>query len=136
MIIRGHTCFKYGIEFRISCLLQVRPKLSDKTIIIRQITAISFYLLRFCWDTCHSLHLFWIGSFNPLDSYIWFELYGSPSDRDVNILGSVCLLFSSLFSLSISSRFVALLVWQHKFYLVLLLAGYPGMVCHGPFRCI
>ncbi|KAM3321753.1 putative protein isoform X2 [Capsicum chacoense] len=27
--------------------------------------------------------------FNPLDSYIWFELYGSPSDRDVNILGSV-----------------------------------------------
>ncbi|XP_060207052.1 uncharacterized protein LOC132634903 [Lycium barbarum] len=27
--------------------------------------------------------------FNPLDSYIWFELYGSPSDRDVNLLGSV-----------------------------------------------
>ncbi|KAF3673294.1 putative mitochondrial aspartate-glutamate transporter AGC1-like [Capsicum annuum] len=27
--------------------------------------------------------------FNPLDAYIWFELYGSPSDRDVNILGSV-----------------------------------------------
>ncbi|CAN4077725.1 unnamed protein product [Withania somnifera] len=27
--------------------------------------------------------------FNPLDSYIWIELYGSPSDRDVNILGSV-----------------------------------------------
>ncbi|KAL1561345.1 hypothetical protein AAHA92_04062 [Salvia divinorum] len=27
--------------------------------------------------------------FNPLDSYIWFELYGSPSDRDVDILGSV-----------------------------------------------
>ncbi|EPS69860.1 hypothetical protein M569_04903, partial [Genlisea aurea] len=27
--------------------------------------------------------------FNPLDSHIWFELYGSPSDRDVDLLGSV-----------------------------------------------
>ncbi|CAL0302826.1 unnamed protein product [Lupinus luteus] len=27
--------------------------------------------------------------FNPLDSYIWFELFGSPSDRDVNLIGSV-----------------------------------------------
>ncbi|GMY18568.1 hypothetical protein FCV25MIE_13807 [Fagus crenata] len=27
--------------------------------------------------------------FNPLDSYIWFELYGSPSDRDVDLIGSV-----------------------------------------------
>ncbi|RDY00009.1 hypothetical protein CR513_16859, partial [Mucuna pruriens] len=27
--------------------------------------------------------------FNPLDSYIWFELYGSPSDRDVNLIGNV-----------------------------------------------
>ncbi|KAE8672670.1 alpha-galactosidase-like [Hibiscus syriacus] len=27
--------------------------------------------------------------FNPLDSYIWFELYGSPSDREVNLIGSV-----------------------------------------------
>ncbi|KAL6970750.1 hypothetical protein U1Q18_030441 [Sarracenia purpurea var. burkii] len=27
--------------------------------------------------------------FNPIDSYIWFELYGSPSDRDVDLLGSV-----------------------------------------------
>ncbi|XP_038971051.1 uncharacterized protein LOC103718539 [Phoenix dactylifera] len=27
--------------------------------------------------------------FNPLDSYIWFELYGAPSDRDVDLLGSV-----------------------------------------------
>ncbi|CAL5417006.1 unnamed protein product [Camellia sinensis] len=27
--------------------------------------------------------------FNPVDSYIWFELYGSPSDRDVDLLGSV-----------------------------------------------
>ncbi|KAK6146367.1 hypothetical protein DH2020_020236 [Rehmannia glutinosa] len=27
--------------------------------------------------------------FNPLDSFIWFELYGSPSDRDVDLLGSV-----------------------------------------------
>lgn len=27
--------------------------------------------------------------FNPLDSFIWFELYGSPTDRDVNIIGSV-----------------------------------------------
>ncbi|KAM7276038.1 hypothetical protein ACFE04_017904 [Oxalis oulophora] len=26
--------------------------------------------------------------FNPLDSYIWFELFGSPSDRDVDLLGS------------------------------------------------
>ncbi|KAI4358073.1 hypothetical protein L6164_001977 [Bauhinia variegata] len=26
--------------------------------------------------------------FNPVDSYIWFELYGSPSDRDVNLIGS------------------------------------------------
>ncbi|KAK1257095.1 hypothetical protein QJS04_geneDACA019246 [Acorus gramineus] len=27
--------------------------------------------------------------FNPLDSYIWFELYGAPSDRDVDLVGSV-----------------------------------------------
>ncbi|XP_057961974.1 uncharacterized protein LOC131153582 isoform X1 [Malania oleifera] len=27
--------------------------------------------------------------FNPIDSYIWFELLGSPSDRDVDFLGSV-----------------------------------------------
>ncbi|WJX65200.1 hypothetical protein P8452_49885 [Trifolium repens] len=27
--------------------------------------------------------------FNPLDSFIWFEFYGSPSDRDVNLIGSV-----------------------------------------------
>ncbi|PQQ15189.1 uncharacterized protein Pyn_22426 [Prunus yedoensis var. nudiflora] len=27
--------------------------------------------------------------FNPLDSYIWFEFYGSPSDRDVELFGSV-----------------------------------------------
>ncbi|XP_022725917.1 uncharacterized protein LOC111282190 [Durio zibethinus] len=27
--------------------------------------------------------------FNPLDSYIWFELYGPPSDREVNLIGSV-----------------------------------------------
>ncbi|KAF2312327.1 hypothetical protein GH714_034258 [Hevea brasiliensis] len=26
--------------------------------------------------------------FNPVDSYIWFELYGSPSDRDVDLIGS------------------------------------------------
>ncbi|XP_031110114.1 uncharacterized protein LOC116014235 isoform X1 [Ipomoea triloba] len=27
--------------------------------------------------------------FNPLDSYIWFELYGAPSDREVELIGSV-----------------------------------------------
>ncbi|CAK8533826.1 unnamed protein product [Lathyrus sativus] len=27
--------------------------------------------------------------FNPLDSFIWFELYGSPTDRDINLIGSV-----------------------------------------------
>lgn len=27
--------------------------------------------------------------FNPLDSYIWFELYGAPTDRDVDLFGSV-----------------------------------------------
>ncbi|XP_057447368.1 uncharacterized protein LOC130739146 [Lotus japonicus] len=27
--------------------------------------------------------------FNPTDSYIWFELYGSPSDQDVDLIGSV-----------------------------------------------
>ncbi|XP_021901178.1 uncharacterized protein LOC110817080 isoform X2 [Carica papaya] len=27
--------------------------------------------------------------FNPVDSCIWFELYGSPSDRDVDLIGSV-----------------------------------------------
>ncbi|KAK4778349.1 hypothetical protein SAY87_018536 [Trapa incisa] len=26
--------------------------------------------------------------FNPAGSYIWFELYGSPTDRDVNLIGS------------------------------------------------
>uniref|UniRef100_A0A9I9D1P9 Uncharacterized protein n=1 Tax=Cucumis melo TaxID=3656 RepID=A0A9I9D1P9_CUCME len=28
-------------------------------------------------------------SFNPLDSYIWFELIGSPTDRDVDLIGSI-----------------------------------------------
>ncbi|GMH10880.1 hypothetical protein Nepgr_012721 [Nepenthes gracilis] len=27
--------------------------------------------------------------FNPVDSYIWLELYGSPSDQDVELIGSV-----------------------------------------------
>ncbi|KAF7809557.1 uncharacterized protein G2W53_036300 [Senna tora] len=27
--------------------------------------------------------------FNPVDSYIWFELFGSPTDRDINLIGSV-----------------------------------------------
>ncbi|KAH0895539.1 hypothetical protein HID58_045107, partial [Brassica napus] len=27
--------------------------------------------------------------FNPVDSFIWFELYGPPSDRDVDLIGSV-----------------------------------------------
>ncbi|KAF8407399.1 hypothetical protein HHK36_006530 [Tetracentron sinense] len=27
--------------------------------------------------------------FNPIDFFIWFELYGSPSDRDVDLIGSV-----------------------------------------------
>ncbi|KAL2335781.1 hypothetical protein Fmac_016994 [Flemingia macrophylla] len=27
--------------------------------------------------------------FNPLDSYIWFELFGSPSDQDVDLIGNV-----------------------------------------------
>ncbi|KAJ4974605.1 hypothetical protein NE237_007779 [Protea cynaroides] len=27
--------------------------------------------------------------FNPIDSYVWFELYGSPSDRDVDLIGGV-----------------------------------------------
>ncbi|GAB2284970.1 hypothetical protein Dimus_019425 [Dionaea muscipula] len=26
--------------------------------------------------------------FDPFDSYIWFQLYGSPSDRDVDFIGS------------------------------------------------
>ncbi|KAF9587947.1 hypothetical protein IFM89_006272 [Coptis chinensis] len=26
--------------------------------------------------------------FNPIDSYIWFELYGSPTDHDVDLIGS------------------------------------------------
>ncbi|KMZ66888.1 hypothetical protein ZOSMA_283G00110 [Zostera marina] len=26
--------------------------------------------------------------FNPLDSFIWFELYGAPTDRDVDLFGS------------------------------------------------
>jgi hypothetical protein len=30
-----------------------------------------------------------VDSFNPLDSFIWLEFYGSPSDRDVDIVGSV-----------------------------------------------
>ncbi|KAG1361236.1 hypothetical protein COCNU_09G006990 [Cocos nucifera] len=33
--------------------------------------------------------IFVLCSFNLLDSYIWFELYGAPSDRDVDLLGSV-----------------------------------------------
>ncbi|KAE8668285.1 Transducin/WD40 repeat-like superfamily protein [Hibiscus syriacus] len=36
---------------------------------------------------------------NPLDSYIWFELYGSPSDREVNLIGSVTVSLSFLFLL-------------------------------------
>ncbi|GMN52686.1 hypothetical protein TIFTF001_021819 [Ficus carica] len=34
--------------------------------------------------------------FNPIDSYIWFELYGSPSDRDVDLIGPVHLLEDNL----------------------------------------
>jgi hypothetical protein len=27
--------------------------------------------------------------FNPLNSFIWFELFGEPTDRDVDLLGGV-----------------------------------------------
>ncbi|GAB2223267.1 hypothetical protein Droror1_Dr00017406 [Drosera rotundifolia] len=27
--------------------------------------------------------------FNPVDQHIWFQLYGSPSDRDVDLIGGV-----------------------------------------------
>lgn len=27
--------------------------------------------------------------FNPIDSYVWIELYASPSDQDVDLIGSV-----------------------------------------------
>ena len=31
-------------------------------------------------------------SFDPTDNHIWLELYTPPSDKDVELLGSVCLL--------------------------------------------
>lgn len=36
-------------------------------------------------------------SFNPLDSYIWVELFGSPSDRDVDLFGSVSKMYPVIF---------------------------------------
>ena len=45
----------------------------------------SFHCLRI-WYQCSCID---ICSFNPVDSFIWFELYGSPSDRDVDLIGSV-----------------------------------------------
>jgi len=61
-------------------------------------------------------------SFNPLDSYIWFELYGSPSDRDVTLIGSVCLFFFSFSIYIIHSS-------NLNYY-----TGYSSMVCHGSSR--
>ncbi|KAB1224192.1 hypothetical protein CJ030_MR2G024403 [Morella rubra] len=45
----------------------------------------------FCKSKTGSLLAFKVSfrDFNPLDSFIWFELYGSPSDRDVDLIGSV-----------------------------------------------
>ncbi|XP_075656941.1 myosin-15-like isoform X2 [Castanea sativa] len=33
--------------------------------------------------------LAYVNYFNPLDSYVWFELYGAPSDWDVDLIGGV-----------------------------------------------
>ena len=43
--------------------------------------------------------LFWyvIFSFSPVGSNIWFKLYGPPSDRDVDLIGSVCWFSQSYF---------------------------------------
>jgi hypothetical protein len=44
-----------------------------------------FESLDCCWgaddDCC---------SFDPTDSYIWLELYSAPSEKDIEIIGSVC----------------------------------------------
>jgi hypothetical protein len=44
-------------------------------------------------------------SFNPLNAFIWFELFGEPTDRDVDLLGGVKLhcIFFLLLSLLISN---------------------------------
>lgn len=52
--------------------------------------------------TLDAYSVYMMASFNPLDSYIWFELYGSPSDRDVDLLGSVRMF---LFHYSYSTNF-------------------------------
>lgn len=42
-------------------------------------------------------------SFNPVDSFIWFELYGTPSDRDVDLIGSVRKLSSQMLLQNVES---------------------------------
>lgn len=56
--------------------------------------------------------LFIIGSFNPAGSYIWFELYGSPSDREVDLIGSVSeYTLSSFLTLMLSNLLMNVLDW-------------------------
>ncbi|CAN1185403.1 hypothetical protein LINPERPRIM_LOCUS39007 [Linum perenne] len=51
--------------------------------------------------------------FNPIDSYIWFEFVGSPSDRDVALFGGVSPFFPPL-SLSFWSLFIH--YWSYVYF--------------------
>lgn len=94
------------------------------------------YVMAFILNTHYLIHLFIIKylyaffacSFNPLDSYIWFELYGSPSDRDVNLIGSVTL---SFFNTIYLHSFIQSYSFIHLNY-----AGHSSMVCHGSPWCL
>jgi hypothetical protein len=109
LLLCSFVCSRWKIEFEKRVKIFAGPKLalllppkshleSMYCVAYPQFIYIpNFYY--FCSDwltaTPHHSSSFLPCSFNPLDSFIWFEFYGSPSDRDVNLIGSVCLFFFS-----------------------------------------
>jgi hypothetical protein len=52
-------------------------------------------------------------SFNPLNAFIWFELFGEPTDRDVDLLGGVklhCIFIFIFFEMDCIFIYIILIV--------------------------
>jgi hypothetical protein len=95
LLLCSFVCSRWKIEFEKRVKIFAGPKLA--LLLPPKSHLESMYRVAYR----QFIYYFWLidwflpCSFTPLDSFIWFEFYGSPSDRDVNLIGSVCLFFFS-----------------------------------------
>lgn len=123
---------KIGLERRVETFKSLKqdPSLLSKSPSESIIPFLFSHYINNAMDPSFHVIFYYSYSFNPLDSYIWFELFGSPSDRDVNLIGNV-----SVFHLHF-----LLLIFIYKIFLfysyTIEYAGYSIMVCHGSSWCL